>query len=838
MATSDNQALLLQVSADISRLEKAFDRAAGHVDKQSTFMERRAKQMAAKIEAEAGKINVGAALKNVFDSSRFQVLDSAIARVGIFGAALEPLGPAGLAAAAGIAAVGIAFAGAKAAAAYADDIADTAKRLHVTTDALQEYRFAIHEAGGEQEGADEALEAFNVTLGKAQQGLSKSQRGFLALGFSKDQIKGFSDADTALKAVAERIAQLSNVQQDAIIEQLGLNGLKPLLAGGVAEMQRLREEAHKVGVVMDSDLVARGGELNDEFETISRVIDVQLKSALVDLGPVLVGLLQQMADLARMAANVADAFRGIEEKRTSRLKDLAKDFEDRSRTPATFLYGGPKADRDRAARARAELAKREAETKPPPPPKPSRQLIDTSGKGGGSAPKDTTVARTEAVKAALAAAERDVLQALLGLTSDIEARGALQKQIIDAEQRGREARAAKQVNDIATDKGLTSAKKKELIAQLGVADAKEAEAAANRKKLIDQETADALAKQSLEATQARLDGEAEVLRLQASLTTSAGTQAAIALRLVDIAYQREKAELEAVIASKAVSEADREIARAKLRTLNATQPDRVEGAKREGSDPARRANDVIKGVKGQQNRAADHAAVLAEIDRQRQADVISERTAAQAKAQINAEYHAQRLDAASTFFGNLATLSGSSNKTLHAIGKAAAIAQATIDGVLAVQKALASAPPPWNFAIAAGVGVAAAVNVAKIAGLKDGGRVRGPGGPRDDKVPIWASDGEHVVNAPAANKHRALLEAINAGRDPTSAMAAPSFGLPPVAGSSSIVNRSGDASLTFAPQITNPTPSLDTLLRTEGRAMRTWMANEMRNNPKFWSRRP
>jgi hypothetical protein len=38
-----------------------------------------------------------------------------------------------------------------------------------------------------------------------------------------------------------------------------------------------------------------------------------------------------------------------------------------------------------------------------------------------------------------------------------------------------------------------------------------------------------------------------------------------------------------------------------------------------------------------------------------------------------------------------------------------------------VQKALASAPPPLNFALAAAAGVAAAVNVAKIAGLEQGG---------------------------------------------------------------------------------------------------------------------
>jgi hypothetical protein len=45
-----------------------------------------------------------------------------------------------------------------------------------------------------------------------------------------------------------------------------------------------------------------------------------------------------------------------------------------------------------------------------------------------------------------------------------------------------------------------------------------------------------------------------------------------------------------------------------------------------------------------------------------------------------------------------------------------------------------------------------------------GGWARGPGGPRDDRIPAWLSNGEFVVNAGAANQFGPLLEAINSGR--------------------------------------------------------------------------
>ena len=156
-------------------------------------------------------------------------------------------------------------------------------------------------------------------------------------------------------------------------------------------------------------------------------------------------------------------------------------------------------------------------------------------------------------------------------------------------------------------------------------------------------------------------------------------------------------------------------------------------------------------------------AALARIDELRKRDVLSEAEAVESKKRIQQQAAQQRLSYASEFFGNLAALQSSSSRELAAIGKAAALTQATIDGVAAVQKALASAPPPWNFAIAASVGVATAANVARIAGLAKGGMVTGTGGPTSDSELRRLSPGEFVVNAMATRQHRSLLESINRG---------------------------------------------------------------------------
>lgn len=66
----------------------------------------------------------------------------------------------------------------------------------------------------------------------------------------------------------------------------------------------------------------------------------------------------------------------------------------------------------------------------------------------------------------------------------------------------------------------------------------------------------------------------------------------------------------------------------------------------------------------------------------------------------------------------ISSLASSKNKELAAIGRAAAIAQATMDTYAAANVALRSAPPPWNFALAALVTTAGLANVAKIAGVQ------------------------------------------------------------------------------------------------------------------------
>ena len=359
---------------------------------------------------------------------------------------------------------------------------------------------------------------------------------------------------------------------------------------------------------------------------------------------------------------------------------------------------------------------------------------------------------------------------------------ALQAKVELLRAQGREAEAAsaqRQIDILNLTKTLTDA---------GVADAKKA-ATDQVNALANAEAANRVREAAAERTQTLLDMAAEAQARNADLAEDElGFRAEIARLLGDEAGVR-AAERELDIVQRV----------ADLRAKGVSEPDARKQAT--GEVDQLRGAAIVGGLgSGFDDPAEQQRALYGEIERLRQADVLSEQEAAAAKAQADVAYQEQRLANAGTFFSTLAQLQNSSNKELAAIGKAAAIAQATMDGYLAVQKALASAPPPFNYALAAAVGVVAAANVASIAGLKDGGPVGGSGGPRQDNQLRWLSSGEFVVNARATAQNRALLEAINAGGIPKLANGGP-VSLPPMPNLSGMGNRTNNQSITFSPTI-------------------------------------
>lgn len=479
---------------------------------------------AARHHAEHSKEGVGAALEQAFGSSRLAVLEEGGAKLGIYGGALEKLGGAGLIAAAGLAAFGISLEEAHKAMEFADEVANTARKLHVTTDALQEYRFALGEVGGAEKGADDALEQFSSMLGKAQAGLPKAIRAFKELGFSKGEVDSFKTVEDALDAVTEKVGHLgSNVQKDAIIDQLGLTGMKPLIEAGAEKMKELREEAQKLGIVMDGELIQRGAEMNKKFDVLSKVISVQLKSAFVDLGPVILALTGLIADMSRGLADMLQMFKPIEQKTVTALEDekaaITRSFKSRQASvfkpdaAETAEYNRRISDIDKV------IADKKAKMTALVTPPSGGGSLHYPGAGGS---KHNGTADAEAsVRQSLDGALKDRLTAYAALTGGIMEHAQAEHEAIDAETKSKLDRLATEAAKIDADKSILGAKKSELNSQLRLAAAAEVQAADAKKKKIDNDATIALVAHELAVRTAIAGYDDQVLQAQISLSDSA-----------------------------------------------------------------------------------------------------------------------------------------------------------------------------------------------------------------------------------------------------------------------------------------------------------------------------
>lgn len=311
-------------------------------------------------------------------------------RAGPAGSVLSAIGPAGAVAAVGIGAVVAGLTAAiqrssEASARFADVI-KTSDRLGVTTKALQELRFAAEKVGIGSEAADEALKELGIRAAEAADGTGEGAEGFKKLGISQDELKGkLKDLPGLFELVASRIAQVKTSAEqayiaDKIFGDQGGEKLVALLKQGSAGLARFREEAATLGVVVEDSMLRRGAEATRQLQTMHMVISANLDQALIDLAPILVGVAEGFATVARWVAEVVDGFREIENRSTRGLRSRLEEVDaDLSRLQGMKPGSGiatanlqKQIDDLKAEKAKLEreLKGRVSSVSPPPPPTP------------------------------------------------------------------------------------------------------------------------------------------------------------------------------------------------------------------------------------------------------------------------------------------------------------------------------------------------------------------------------------------------------------------------------------------------------------------------------------
>lgn len=217
----------------------------------------------------------GQVLGNVFNAAQVSLFSRGSAAIGVFGGALQAIGPAGLVAAAGLAAFTAVLAKAHEAVDQAAEIQKLSNTVGVSTDFIQRFNFALRQNEIDVQAGDAALQKFNIALGLVQSGLARSLqvKAFEAIGFTPEQLRQYHDAGELFPVLAERIQKIGNAaEQAAITKRLGLEALLPLVRNTTTGFSALSAEADRLGIVMSEGAVRQAAEAKEKLNELDDVM--------------------------------------------------------------------------------------------------------------------------------------------------------------------------------------------------------------------------------------------------------------------------------------------------------------------------------------------------------------------------------------------------------------------------------------------------------------------------------------------------------------------------------------------------------------------------------------
>jgi hypothetical protein len=268
--------------------------------------------------------------------NRFDQMKARISGVGVeafrgFAAgALGTLGP--------LLSVAAAVNTAKAAMQEFGDIADNAKAAGLDSEFFQSLAYQASQGGIGIEQMSSALATFAKNSGLAVVGKGKMVAALKELNPQLlENIRSATTQEQRIKLVADALAGEADASRKAAIATATFGDagskLADVFAGGAAQIDAMMVKAKDLGLVVDRELIARADELGDEFDTTTRIVDLKLKQALVNLGPVLVWLSGLAGGLAEQLGRTIEGWGSMEGRSTRSLVDRLNSIRTQTASP-------------------------------------------------------------------------------------------------------------------------------------------------------------------------------------------------------------------------------------------------------------------------------------------------------------------------------------------------------------------------------------------------------------------------------------------------------------------------------------------------------------------------
>jgi len=289
-ASTETEQLVVQLEARIDAFERNFARANQTANSSWSAIEARGRQASNRIRADMDHATSGIA--NGFKS--------------LGGVISGSLGLAGAAGVAGFLALAVKINGELA------NMARLAKQAQISTDRLQEIKYAANSKGVSDEDFNATLQTSLQMLEEAQHQVNDLRRLFNANGKSiRDSNGDLIKFDALLNTAADLISRAPTEQAKVkITEMMGLSrDWIRVLEGGPAAFQRTQQEARSAGAVIDSATIAKAKEFDEAWTKAITKFKAGITDTLTDLAGEFADFWQKIIDSVPGASYIVEKFR-------------------------------------------------------------------------------------------------------------------------------------------------------------------------------------------------------------------------------------------------------------------------------------------------------------------------------------------------------------------------------------------------------------------------------------------------------------------------------------------------------------------------------------------------
>ena len=184
----------------------------------------------------------------------------------------------------------------------ADEILTLSSTTGMTTDKIQELKYASDLVDTSFETVSGATTKMIRTMSDAKTGTAAAQEAFRALHIrvtdTNDELR---DANEVFYQVIDRLGKMKNeTDRDALAMEIfgkSARELNPLIEAGSEKLRQLAEEAHNTGYVMSEQTLAKYGALNDELVKMGTAGDAAKNSLGMVLVPMLTSLFGTISEM-------------------------------------------------------------------------------------------------------------------------------------------------------------------------------------------------------------------------------------------------------------------------------------------------------------------------------------------------------------------------------------------------------------------------------------------------------------------------------------------------------------------------------------------------------------